>query len=406
MANQQAVATEQPTPVVTRTAEEQLDLRKKTRLGETVIQAFLFFSGAISILTSIAIVVVLGNEALLFFRTPTWHEIRDDNEKIIALATETSIEATTLTLPTGTGAKVPVDAKIRLDNEVMRVISVEGDIVTVERGLEETNRLLHPIGTHIQEEGDTISPIEFLTGTKWQPHIGQFGVLALVSATLTISLLAMAVALPLGVGAAIYLSEYASESVRNRLKPILEVLAGVPTVVYGYFALTFITPILQGIIGKTNLGVYNMLSAGLVMGIMILPTIASMSEDALRAVPRSLREAAYGLGSTKLETSTKVVLPAGISGIVAAFILGISRAVGETMIVAIAAGARPYFTFNPLEAAETMTGHIVRISTGDLSRATIDYNSLFAIGLTLFVVTLVLNIISRQVASWLREEYD
>lgn len=406
MANQQVVATEQSTPVVTPTAEEQLDLRKKTRLSETFIQAFLFFSGAISILTSIAIVVVLGNEALLFFRTPTWHDIRDDNDKIITLAAALEAEATTLTLPAGMGDKVRAGDKIRLDNEIMQVISIEGDVVTVKRGVDDTNQFAHPSGSQIQAEGDTVSIIKFLTGTKWQPHIGQFGVLALVSATITISFLAMAVALPLGVGAAIYLSEYASESVRNRLKPILEVLAGVPTVVYGYFALTFITPILQGIIGKTNLGVYNMLSAGLVMGIMILPTIASMSEDALRAVPRSLREAAYGLGSTKLETSTKVVLPAGISGIVAAFILGISRAVGETMIVAIAAGARPYFTFNPLEAAETMTGHIVRISTGDLSRATIDYNSLFAIGLTLFVVTLVLNIISRQVASWLREEYD
>lgn len=406
MANQQAVATEQSTSVVARTAEEQLDLRKKWRLGETVIQAFLFFSGAISILTSIAIVVVLGNEALLFFRTPTWHDIRDDNNKIITLATALEAESTTLTLPAGMGDKVRPDDKIRLDNEVMLVVSIEGDVVTVKRGFEEATQLAHPTGTQIQVEGDTVSPLKFLTGTRWQPHIGQFGVLALVSATLTISLIAMGVALPLGVGAAIYLSEYASEGVRNRLKPILEVLAGVPTVVYGYFALTFITPILQGIIGKTHLGVYNMLSAGLVMGIMILPTIASMSEDALRAVPRSLREAAYGLGSTKLETSTKVVLPAGISGIVGAFILGISRAVGETMIVAIAAGARPYFTFNPLEAAETMTGHIVRISTGDLSRATIDYNSLFAIGMTLFVVTLVLNIISRQVASWLREEYD
>jgi phosphate transport system permease protein len=163
---------------------------------------------------------------------------------------------------------------------------------------------------------------------------------------------------------------------------------------------------LQGIIGKETLGIYNLLSAGLVMGIMIVPTVASMSEDALRAVPRSLREAAYGLGATRFETSTRVVLPAAVSGIVAAFILGMSRAVGETMIVAVAAGARPFFNFNPLEAAETMTGHIARISTGDLSRATIDYNSLFAIGLALFLVTLILNIVSRQVAQYLREVYE
>ncbi|MBI5931048.1 MAG: phosphate ABC transporter permease subunit PstC [Chloroflexi bacterium] len=289
---------------------------------------------------------------------------------------------------------------------MMRVTAFEGDTITVERGLEDSPQVAHKAGAIIEEEGDKVSVVEFLTGTKWQPHVGEFGVLALVSATLTISLIAMAVALPLGVGAAVYLSEYASESVRNKLKPILEVLAGVPTVVYGYFALTFVTPILQGLLGKETLGIYNMLSAGLVMGIMILPTVASMSEDALRAVPRALREAAFGLGSTKLETSTRIVLPAGISGIVAAFILGISRAVGETMIVAIAAGARPYFTFNPFEAAETMTGHIVRISTGDLSYGTIDYDSLFAIGLTLFLMTLVLNIVSRQVATWLREEYD
>lgn len=405
MENQHAIATGTP-PVAAETAEDILDLRRKPRLGETIIQGFLFFSGAVSILTSIAIVVVLGNEALLFFRTPTWHPVRDTNEAIIRLASDAPEDATTLVIPTNEGQRFTLGNYIRIDNEIMRVAGIEGDTLTVERGQRDTNEVAHSTEAQINEEGDTISPVEFLTGTSWQPHIGKFGVLALVSATLTTSFIAMLVSVPLGVGAAIYLSEYASESVRGRIKPILEVLAGVPTVVYGYFALTFITPILRGILGESTLGIYNMLSAGIVMGIMILPTIASMSEDSLRAVPRALREAAYGLGSTKLETSTKVVVPAAISGIVAAFILGMSRAVGETMIVAIASGARPFFGFNPTEAAETMTGHIARISTGDLPRTTIDYNSLFAIGLTLFLVTLVLNIISRQVASWLREEYD
>ncbi len=405
MENQQAVVTGTP-PVVTEGLDNKLDLRKKARPHEMLIQGFLFFSGAVSILTSIAIVIVLGNEALLFFQTPTWAEVRDETDAIVSLSAEITEDTTSLPLAENKGQFLKAGQKIRLDNEIMQIVAVEGDVLTVERGLEDTTKVAHQPQTHIRLEGDNISLVEFLTGTSWQPHIGEFGVLALVSATLTISFIAMFVALPLGVGVAIYLSEYASEGSRNKIKPILEILAGVPTVVYGYFALTFITPILQGILGKETLGIYNMLSAGIVMGIMILPTVASMSEDALRAVPRALREASYGLGSTKLETSTKVVLPAGISGVVAAFILGMSRAVGETMIVAIAAGARPFFSFNPFEAAETMTGHIARISTGDLPRTTIDYNSLFAIGLTLFLVTLVLNIISRQVSTWLREEYD
>jgi phosphate transport system permease protein len=189
------------------------------------------------------------------------------------------------------------------------------------------------------------------------------------------------------------------------LKPILEILAGIPTVVYGYFALLFVTPILKTIF-KDEIQVYNMLSAGLVMGIMILPLIASMSEDALSAVPRALREGAYAMGATKLETSLQVVVPAALSGIGAAVIVGISRAVGETMIVAVAAGAGPNFSFNLLDAAETMTGHIARISGGDLSYNSIDYTSLFAIALMLFLVTLVLNLISQWVVNKFREQYE
>jgi phosphate transport system permease protein len=247
---------------------------------------------------------------------------------------------------------------------------------------------------------------ELLTGTEWQPHIGQFGVLPLVNATLMTTTIAMSIAIPLGLAVAIYLSEYATLKVRNLLKPLLEVLAGIPTIVYGFFALTFVTPILRSIFGRDVVEIYNTASAGLVMGILILPLIASVSEDALNAVPRSLREAAYGLGATKLEVAVKVVLPAALSGISAAIILGISRAIGETMIVAVAAGAGPNFTFNPFKGAETMTGHIVRISGGDLSYDSIDYNSIFAIGLLLFFITLVLNIISQRIVRRFREVYE
>lgn len=246
---------------------------------------------------------------------------------------------------------------------------------------------------------------KFFGTTRWQPGIGQFGIWSLVTSTLVTSFIAMLISLPLGLASALFLSEYASLKARSVLKPILEVLAGIPTVVYGYFALLFVTPILKNIFGDV-VQVYNMAAAGIVMGIMILPLISSMSEDALSAVPRSLREAAYAMGATKFETSIQVVLPAALSGIGAALIIGISRAVGETMIVAVAAGAGPNFTFNPFEAAETMTGHIARISGGDLSYNTIDYTSLFAIALMLFIVTLVLNLISQQIVNRFREKYE
>lgn len=251
-----------------------------------------------------------------------------------------------------------------------------------------------------------VSLWEFFTNTRWQPSIGEFGILPLATSTLLTTVIAMIVALPVGLSAAIYLSEYATPKARSILKPVLEVLAGVPTVVYGYFALTFMTPLLRGIFGENNVEIYNTLSAGLVMGIMILPLISSMSEDALSAVPRSLREAAYGLGSTRLETAVQVVVPAALSGIIAAFIIGISRAIGETMIVAIAAGSGSNFTINPFKAAETMTGYIARISGGDVGYDTPDYNSIFAIGLVLFLVTLGLNILSRKLSAKYREVYE
>jgi phosphate transport system permease protein len=251
-----------------------------------------------------------------------------------------------------------------------------------------------------------VSLWNFLTGTAWQPHIGEFGILPLLTSTFLTSLIAMSIAIPLGLAAAIYMSEYASPKVRKMLKPILEILAGIPTIVYGYFALMFVTPLLRSIFGQDVVQIYNMASGGLVMGILILPLVASMSEDALSAVPRALREAAYGLGATKLEVALKVVLPAALSGIAAAIIIGISRAVGETMIVAVAVGAGPNFTFNPFQGAETMTGHIVRISGGDLSYDSIDYNSIFAIGLLLFFITFTLNMISQRIVRRFREVYE
>jgi len=299
-----------------------MDLRKRPRRREGIIQGFLFFCSAVSIVTTIGIVFVLAEESWLFF---------------------------------GSGE---------------------------------------------------VNLLEFLGTTKWQPAIGQFGIWPLANATLMTTAIAMLVAVPLGLGIAIYLSEYASARARSTLKPILEVLAGIPTVVYGYFALTFMTPLLRSIFGQNVVEIYNTASAGIVIGILILPLVSSMAEDALSAVPRSLREASYALGATKLETAVQIVVPAALSGIAAATIIAVSRAIGETMIVAIAAGAGPAFTLSPFKSAETMTGHIVRISGGDLSYDSIDYNSLFAIGLVLFLLTLTLNIISRSIVRRFREVYE
>ena len=298
------------------------DLRGRRRIGETIIQGLLFFSGFVSIFTTIGIVYVLGKEALLFFQMPE------------------------------------------------------------------------------------VSILESLITTTWQPHTGNFGIWPLVTSTLMTTLIAMSIAIPLGLAVAIYLSEYATPKARSILKPVLEVLAGVPTIVYGYFALMFMTPLLRSIFGKDVVEIYNTASAGLVMGILIMPLITSMTEDSLSAVPRSLREAAYGMGGTRLEVALQIVLPAALSGIAAAIIIGLSRAIGETMIVAVAAGAGPKFTLNPFQGAETITGHIVRISGGDLSYDSIDYNSIFALGLLLFLITLTLNIISQRIVRRYREVYE
>jgi len=253
-----------------------------------------------------------------------------------------------------------------------------------------------------------VSVIDFLFGTTWTPLFkGQesYGVLPLVSATLGISFLAMLVAIPLGLMAAIYLSEYATPGARSLLKPFLELLAGVPTIVYGYFALTFITPdLLKRLFDSTR--PYNVLSASLAVGIMVLPLVASLSEDALRAVPNSLREGAYAMGATKFEVSTRVIVPAALSGVVAAVILAISRAVGETMIVAIASGSRAQFATDPLDGAQTMTAFIVQVFSGDVTAGSTVYKSLFAVGLLLFVLTLFMNIVSQWFVRRFREEYQ
>ena len=248
----------------------------------------------------------------------------------------------------------------------------------------------------------------FLTDTQWTPLFEnpQFGIFVLMSSTLLTSGIAVFVALPLGLLAAIYLSEYASPTLRKWLKPALEILAGVPSVVYGYFALLFITPMIQGILGDNLVRGFNALSAGLVLGISIIPLVASLSEDAIFAVPRSLREGAYGLGATKRETIVGVVLPAALSGIVASFIISVSRAIGETMIVTIAGGQNPTLGLNPFVPIMTMTAYIVQASLGDTPAGSLAYKTVFSVGMTLFLTTLVLNIFSFWFVRKFREKYD
>lgn len=379
-------------------AETIRSLKRKPHVKETLIQAFLFLCGILSIFTTIGIVYELSKESLLFFTRIQWEL---SNKPVIE-----DIEQNWTAFDVGTsGAPLTEDDLIRVSDEIMRIVAIQGSRLTVERGIRGTVPAPHRAGTTI-EIAEQVTLREFFGKTEWNPQIGKFGIWALVNATLMTSAIALSVALPLGLGVAIYLSEYADDRTRGILKPVLEVLSGVPTVVYGYFALTFVTPLLRSILGRDTVEIYNTASAGLVMGVLILPIVSSMAEDALSAVPNSLREAAHSLGATKLETALKVVLPAAFSGVTAAFIVAASRAIGETMIVAVAAGAGPKFTFNPFEAAETMTGHIVRISGGDLSYNSLDYNSIFAIGLMLFLMTLVLNFISQQVVKRFREEYE
>ncbi len=248
--------------------------------------------------------------------------------------------------------------------------------------------------------------VEFLTGTRWAPQYRpqSFGILPLLNGTLIIALGSSLIALPLGLASAIYLSEYAAPRTRRVIKPILEILAGIPTVVYGYFGIMFVTPILRAIFPDT--GIFNAASAAIVVGIMILPMVSSLSEDALSAVPRALREAAYGIGATKYEVSTRVVVPAALSGIVASFILAISRAIGETMAVTLAAGATPRMTLNLLESIQTMTAYIVQVSLGDTPQGSIEYQTIFAVGLVLFLITLAMNFLSQRITRRYRLVYE
>lgn len=248
---------------------------------------------------------------------------------------------------------------------------------------------------------------DFLFGTVWTPLFanGEFGVLPLLSGTLVITGIAVAIAIPFGLGTAVYLSEYASPRVRKTLKPTLEVLAGIPTVVFGFFALEFITQVVLVRIWP-DIDIFNALSAGLIMGVMIIPTIASLSEDAMAAVPSGMRDGSYALGSSKRQTAMFVVIPAALSGIVAAFVLGISRAIGETMIVTIAAGLQPNLSFNPLEGMQTMTSYIAAAGSGDLSTGSLEYQSIFAVGLLLFVITFFMNIFSIRLVRRFRQVYQ
>ena len=253
---------------------------------------------------------------------------------------------------------------------------------------------------------DEISLLDYLTGTNWAPLFepSSFGVVPLIVGTLSVTFWACLVCMPFGLGAAIYLSEYAPRRTRATLKSLLEILAGVPTVVYGFFALTFVTPFLRDL--GLPLEVFNALAAGLVMGVMIIPTVASISEDAMAAVPRELRDGAYALGATRFHVSTRIVVPAAISGIVASYVLAISRALGETMIVVIAAGLQPNMSFNPFLAVETMTAFIASTGTGDLPTGSVEYKTIFAVGLTLFVMTYVVNLFAIRLVRRYRNVYE
>jgi phosphate transport system permease protein len=266
--------------------------------------------------------------------------------------------------------------------------------------------IIYTLGIETVRFFQLVSIVDFLTDTQWTPLFTEkhFGIWPLLTATILVSVIAMLIALPIGLLSAIGLAEYAPDRVARVVKPVLEILAGVPTVVYGYFALLFVTPLLQRFIRQ--LEVFNALSAGLVMGIMIVPLVASLSEDAMRTVPQSLREGAFALGATKLEVVWRVVVPSSLSGIVAAFILAVSRAVGETMIVAIAMGQVPRLTLNPLVAMETMTAYIVQVSLGDTPHGTLEYQTIFAVGTTLFVITMALNLLSYRFLKRFREVYE
>jgi phosphate transport system permease protein len=286
------------------------------------------------------------------------------------------------------------------------------DLVKVVLGLSALISVLTTVGIVVAllfpalEFFGEVSPVDFFTGKVWAPLFtpASFGVLPLIAGTLVVTAIATAVCVPFGLGAAVYLSEYAKPRTRSILKPILEVLVGIPTVVFGYFALTVITPFLRGI--GIDVEIFNALSAGLVMGVMLIPIVASLSEDAMTAVPSDLRAGAYALAGNKMQVSTRVVIPAAISGIIASFVLAISRGIGETMIVLIAGGTQPNWTFNPQKSIETMTAFVGATANGDVPTGSIEYKTIFAVGLTLFVMTFVLNMIAIRLVRRYREVYE
>jgi phosphate transport system permease protein len=290
----------------------------------------------------------------------------------------------------------------RYSEDVVRIVLLTAAFVSVVTTFAIIISLLRPAIEFFTE----VSPWDFFTGTTWTPLFleGEFGVVPLLVGTLVITFWACLVAIPCGLGTAIYLSEYAKPRVRSVLKPVLEVLAGIPTIVYGYFALTFFTPFLRDI--GVQVEIFNVLSAGLVMGVMLIPLVASLSEDAMFAVPQDLRDGGYAVGATRRQVATRIVVPAATSGIVASFVLAISRGIGETMIVLIAAGQLAQISFDPRESVETMTAFIGATAQGDVPQGSIEYKTIFAVGLALFVITLVMNIVSIRLVRRFREVYE
>ena len=306
---------------------------------------------------------------------------------------------------TGLPPSSPIDlkGKSRPGEAVIKLVLAAAALLSVATTIGIVIALLRPALDFFRDVPIT----EFLGSTRWAPDSSDpsYGVWPLVSATLMVTLIALLVAVPLGLGAAMYLSEYASAKVRRRLKPTLELLAGVPSVVYGFFALTFITPVLLQDILSMEVGFTNALAAGLILGVMIIPTVASLSEDAMSAVPLALRQGSFAMGANRRQTTLRVVFPAALSGIAAAVVLGMSRAIGETMIVALAAGARPNLSGDPREGMQTMTGYIAKTAGGENAVGSTSYNTLFAVGLLLFVITLIVNFISVAIVRRFRQEY-
>jgi phosphate transport system permease protein len=313
------------------------------------------------------------------------------------------VTTTDVTLPVAPVAEIDLTPSSRRLGELLIRVSLGlAAFVSLATTVGIVLSLLLPAIEFFQE----VSLVEFFTGTNWAPLFepSSFGVLPLIAGTFAVTFWALLVAVPAGLGTAVYLAEYASPRLRNVLKPTLEILAAIPTVVYGYFALTAVTPLLRTI--GIEVQIFNVLAGGLVLGVMLIPTIASLSEDAMSAVPQALRDGAYGLGADRLQVSTRVVVPAAISGIIASFVLGVSRAVGETMIVLIAVGQLPQLTFDPRETVETLTAFIGATGNGDLPTGSTEYKTIFAVGLTLFVMTLVMNFISIRLVRKYREVYD